>query len=213
MDSGEVIHLASDVFKENGEKFAKMFRVFVGHSTGQPLLRHLLLTNLHIYLISIEQMPVENKENTRAGVVDIESGIRVGSYTFDLNPSSFLHRDISSFTGPSSLMSRGAALGRQSAVRYTVHLVMALSEIDCVTVCFDSLCSFERYSKAYSRSHLLGRCRQPSSLLPLHESSSTAPHRFWKVRPVREEDSRGGNGEPTSRPLHFPLCQASHSRL
>ncbi|KAI1715536.1 PH domain-containing protein [Ditylenchus destructor] len=54
LDSGEIVQLAMDVF-QNSERFQKMFLIYMGHSSGQPIARHLVITDQSIYLLSTNQ--------------------------------------------------------------------------------------------------------------------------------------------------------------
>lgn len=104
LDSGEIVHMAMDIFRENAERFQKLFQVYTGHSTGQPYLRYLLITDLFIYLLSSSNLP-----NSEKYCMEDANGI-------------FLEQDSLSCS--------------EYKVKYVTHLVVALEELDCVTVFF-----------------------------------------------------------------------------
>lgn len=52
LDSGEIIQLQLELCIKDGERVQRLFQVFSGHATGQPLVRYLLLTDQFIYLLA-----------------------------------------------------------------------------------------------------------------------------------------------------------------
>lgn len=108
MDSGEIVHMAMDVFRENVERFKKLFQVYTDHSTGQPLLRYLLITDLYIYLLSSTSSPTSEKYR-------LDDLSRVATEQDDIFSSSSEYKP-----------------------KYITHLVIGLAEIDCVTVILKS---------------------------------------------------------------------------
>jgi hypothetical protein len=52
LDSGAIVLLAMEVFRNDGERFQHMFEVYMGHTAGHPLLRFLLFTNQFVYVLS-----------------------------------------------------------------------------------------------------------------------------------------------------------------
>lgn len=102
--------MAMDVFRENSERFQKLFQVYTGHSTGQPCLRYFLITDLFIYLLSSTSLPNSEK------------------YSMEDSNGAYLEQDDVS------------SLSWEYKPKYITHLVVALKEIDCVTVNVFSHC-------------------------------------------------------------------------
>jgi hypothetical protein len=61
LDSGEIIQLQLELCIKDGERIHRMFQVFNGHATGQPLIRYLLLTDQFIYLLAGIGAPIDEE--------------------------------------------------------------------------------------------------------------------------------------------------------
>ncbi|KAI6183394.1 hypothetical protein M3Y97_00484500 [Aphelenchoides bicaudatus] len=52
LSSGEIIQMSLSVFKDDVEKFQRLFSVYVDHAVGQPKRRFLLLTDIFLYVLT-----------------------------------------------------------------------------------------------------------------------------------------------------------------
>lgn len=121
VDSGEIVHLAMEIFCGDNERFQKLFQVYTGHSAGQPLLRYMAVTDQFIYLLTNTKLFSPNTDDS------LSAHVASSSFSESAVDATLL-----------ALRRSTTANLDHYIVKYIVHSTIALSDIEYISVGIDA---------------------------------------------------------------------------